>query len=396
MRIQGFPLQGSVGRAPGCGGPHDAGPGRSQRKRRAPAYAGASTSGPVRRYCTAFAGASSPVAASSLGHVAGPHLPHCVLATDDDPRATPAQNPRTDPRSPVPPPGAPAAAAAPPRRARAPRRRAARRASRSPSTAKASATVTGGSNVDRIAASDGPTRRRPAKKADTAMTVLTSAISSSHSHASAGRAKSSEPVARPATVKLAVAPVSTSSASANGSIVADDPVRDEDVRRVGQRRGRARAARRARSNVPGAGREQHEHEPGRRHRERHADAQRRRSCGRAAAPRSSRTPGRCRAAARRATRRGARSRRSTGRTGGCSRPRRARGRSGRRAAADRGSGATRPSTAAGGEHERGEAEAHEQRAGVSAPASDASRPKMPSVAERRGRHETRPAPRMPA
>ena len=79
------------------------------------------------------------------------------------------------------------------------------------------ATVTGGSNVERIAASDGPTRRSPAKNADTATTVLTSAISTSHSHASAGRAKSIDPVARPATEKLTVAPVRTSSASANGS-----------------------------------------------------------------------------------------------------------------------------------------------------------------------------------
>src|SRR4029078_2186779 len=61
------------------------------------ASTGWSSSGPVREYCTAFACASTPVPASSLGHVAGPHLPHCVLATDDDPRATPAQHPRTDP-----------------------------------------------------------------------------------------------------------------------------------------------------------------------------------------------------------------------------------------------------------------------------------------------------------
>src|ERR687886_2260405 len=54
-------------------------------------------SGPVRKYCTRFARASSPVAVSSLGHVAGPHLPHCVLATNDDPRTTSAQNLRTDP-----------------------------------------------------------------------------------------------------------------------------------------------------------------------------------------------------------------------------------------------------------------------------------------------------------
>src|SRR4051794_18055989 len=54
-------------------------------------------SGPVRKYCTKFAGVSSSVAASSLGHVAGPHLPRCVLATNDDPPATSAQNLRTDP-----------------------------------------------------------------------------------------------------------------------------------------------------------------------------------------------------------------------------------------------------------------------------------------------------------
>src|SRR3954447_26325535 len=49
--------------------------------------------------CTEFAGASPPVAASSLGHVAGPHLPRCVLATNDDPPATSAQNLRTNPLS---------------------------------------------------------------------------------------------------------------------------------------------------------------------------------------------------------------------------------------------------------------------------------------------------------
>src|SRR3954451_13378718 len=57
----------------------------------------ARTSGPVRKYCTEFACASPSVAVSSLGHVAGPHLPHCVLATNDDPPATSAQNLRTDP-----------------------------------------------------------------------------------------------------------------------------------------------------------------------------------------------------------------------------------------------------------------------------------------------------------
>src|SRR4051794_17898198 len=62
----------------------------------------ARSSGPVRKYCAEFAGASPSVAVSSLGHVAGPHLPHCVLATNDDPPATSAQNPRTDPLATLP------------------------------------------------------------------------------------------------------------------------------------------------------------------------------------------------------------------------------------------------------------------------------------------------------
>src|SRR3954454_4461093 len=56
-----------------------------------------SSSGPVRKYRTEFARASPSVAVSSLGHVAGPHLPRCVLAANDDPPATSAQNLRTDP-----------------------------------------------------------------------------------------------------------------------------------------------------------------------------------------------------------------------------------------------------------------------------------------------------------
>ena len=77
--------------------------------------------------------------------------------------------------------------------------------------------MTGGSKVDRIAASDGPTRRSPAKNAETATTVLTSAISTSHSHASPDSARSSVPVAAPVSVNVTVPPVSTSADSANGS-----------------------------------------------------------------------------------------------------------------------------------------------------------------------------------
>src|SRR3954454_23251699 len=56
-----------------------------------------SSSGPVRKYRTEFARASPSVAVSSLGLVAGPHLPRCVLATNDDSPATSAQNLRTAP-----------------------------------------------------------------------------------------------------------------------------------------------------------------------------------------------------------------------------------------------------------------------------------------------------------
>src|SRR4051794_8963594 len=52
---------------------------------------------PVPKNRTEFADALPPVAASSLGHVAAPHPPPCVPATNGDPRTTSAQNSRTNP-----------------------------------------------------------------------------------------------------------------------------------------------------------------------------------------------------------------------------------------------------------------------------------------------------------
>jgi GTP-binding protein len=96
-------------------------------------------------------------------------------------------------------------------------------ASRSPSASAASTSVTGGSNVERIAASDGPTRCRPAKNVVTGRTVLTSAISTSHSHASAGSASRSVPFARPTAVVVSAAPAHTSAASTSGGTVRVTP-----------------------------------------------------------------------------------------------------------------------------------------------------------------------------
>jgi hypothetical protein len=56
--------------------------------------------------------------------------------------------------------------------------------------------VTSGSKVDRIAAVDGPVRRRPAKDASAASTVETSAIAASQAQPAGWKAKPTPPVTR--------------------------------------------------------------------------------------------------------------------------------------------------------------------------------------------------------
>ena len=74
----------------------------------------------------------------------------------------------------------------------------------------------GGSRVDRIAAIDGPTRRMPAKKSRTGVTVETSAIAASQPQPAPAKPVSNEPVATPAAPNVTAAPVVTSADSGSG------------------------------------------------------------------------------------------------------------------------------------------------------------------------------------
>ena len=93
-----------------------------------------------------------------------------------------------------------------------------------PKATKASATVTTGSSVERIAAADGPTRARPAKNRPTAPTVDTTAIAASHPNPAALTApRSSPPPMSPTSVSITAAPVHTKVLNASAPTRAATP-----------------------------------------------------------------------------------------------------------------------------------------------------------------------------
>jgi len=67
--------------------------------------------------------------------------------------------------------------------------------------------VVGGSSVERIAAVDGPTRRRPAKNRAIGVTVETMAMAASHSQPSLAKPVSKEPLAAQVMPNVIAAPV---------------------------------------------------------------------------------------------------------------------------------------------------------------------------------------------
>ena len=100
----------------------------------------------------------------------------------------------------------------------------------SPNTAAASATVTTGSSVDRMAAAVGPTRRRPAKNSAIAPTVDTTASATSHSQPEAGHRGGVQAAGdQPGAVSVIAAPVHTSVVSASASDARGDALRGQDV-----------------------------------------------------------------------------------------------------------------------------------------------------------------------
>ena len=156
-----------------------------------------------------------------------------------------------------------ARSAAPARRAaRARRRRAGRRVSDSPNTATASATVTTGSTVERIAAVVGPTRRSPAKNSEIAPTVEMTAMAAEPAPA---RRRTSSACSWPGTPRHG---------QRHRGAGADERASATDAcaRRTARRRGCRRCRRTRRpgasatpsgSSAPLAGAGEHEHEPGR-------------------------------------------------------------------------------------------------------------------------------------
>jgi hypothetical protein len=76
--------------------------------------------------------------------------------------------------------------------------------------------VTTGSKVDRIAAVDGPVRRRPAKNASIASTVETIAMHPTQTHPAAANPRSTPPDTPARTASVPAAPVMTSAASVTG------------------------------------------------------------------------------------------------------------------------------------------------------------------------------------
>ncbi len=77
--------------------------------------------------------------------------------------------------------------------------------------------VTTGSTVEAIDAVAGPTFGRPVRKALMATTVETTARAAIQAYPVAAKCRLSEPVAAPATVRLAAAPVAMSALRTNGS-----------------------------------------------------------------------------------------------------------------------------------------------------------------------------------
>jgi hypothetical protein len=88
----------------------------------------------------------------------------------------------------------------------------------SPSTSAASVAVDTGSNVDRMAAVDGPVRFRPAKKASIATTVETETMQASQNHPDNPKPRSTPPVNRAPTPRVPAAPAITNVDSTTGGI----------------------------------------------------------------------------------------------------------------------------------------------------------------------------------
>nr|AWS27292.1 FunU4 [Streptosporangium sp. KD35] len=87
----------------------------------------------------------------------------------------------------------------------------------SPRMSAASAAVTTGSKVDRMAAFDGPVRLSPAKKVSIATTVETTAMQASQSHPDTPKPRSTPPVSRARAPRVPAAPVITSADSTTGA-----------------------------------------------------------------------------------------------------------------------------------------------------------------------------------